>query len=274
MLGDLLANVRKKKPLIHTITTYVTANDCANMVIACGAAPIMADDPTEAAQVTSICAGLDINLGTLTERKAQSMHLAGIRSNELHHPVILDPVGVGASSFRRETVARLLKDVRFTAIRGNISEVRTIAEAVEEHPRGVDADRALAVTEETLGRAVEEIKGYALKLKTVVAVTGAIDIVSDGNRAFVIRNGHPMLSDVTGTGCQLSAMTAAFCAANLERPLEATAAAVCAMGLAGEIAHKRMTEQDGNATYRNYVIDAIYNMTPEDLEKGANYEMR
>ncbi|MBE5846174.1 MAG: hydroxyethylthiazole kinase [Lachnospiraceae bacterium] len=274
MLGDLLANVRKKKPLIHTITTYVTANDCANMVIACGAAPIMADDPAEAAQVTSICAGLDINLGTLTERKAQSMHLAGIRSNELQHPVILDPVGVGASSFRRETVARLLKDVRFTAIRGNISEVRTIADAVEEHPRGVDADRALAVTEETLDRAVEEIKGYALKLKTVVAVTGAIDIVTDGERAFVIRNGHPMLSDVTGTGCQLSALVAAFCAANPGSVLEATAEAVCAMGLAGQIAHTRMTEQDGNATYRNYVIDAIYNMTPEDLERGANYEVR
>ncbi|MCR4705143.1 MAG: hydroxyethylthiazole kinase [Lachnospiraceae bacterium] len=274
MLAALFENVRTKRPLIHTITTYVTANDCANMVIACGAAPIMADDPREAAEVTSICAGLDINLGTLTERKAEAMRLAGMRSNELDHPVALDPVGVGASSFRRETVAALLKAVRFTVIRGNISEIRTIAKAAEEHPRGVDADKALSVTEETLASAVDEIKGYASKLDTVIAMTGAIDIVADSSKAYVIRNGHPMLSDVTGTGCQLSALVAAFCAANRERPLEAAAAAVCAMGLAGEIAHGRMTEQDGNATYRNYVIDAIYTMTPEELARGAKYEIR
>ncbi len=274
MIGDMLQSVREKHPLIHTITTYVTANDCANMVIACGAAPIMADDPAEAAEVTSICAGLDINLGTLTERKAKSMRLAGMRSNELHHPVILDPVGVGASAFRKETVGRLLSDVKFTVIRGNISEVRTIAESAGGAPRGVDADRARLVTEASLTDAIEEIKEYALKLGSIIAVTGAIDIVTDGKEAYVIRNGHPMLSDVTGTGCQLSALVAAFCAANPEKPLEAAAAAVCAMGLAGEIAHKRMTEQDGNATYRNYVIDAVYNMTPEDLEKGANYEVR
>ncbi len=108
----------------------------------------------------------------------------------------------------------------------------------------------------------------------VIAITGAIDIVADRENAYCIRNGHPMMSSITGTGCQLSAMTAAFVTANPDHPLEATAAAVSAMGYAGEVAYRRLTEADGNATYRNYIIDAIYNLTPEMLEKGANYEVR
>ena len=138
----------------------------------------------------------------------------------------------------------------------------------------VDADVADKVTEENLDSAVAFAKKFAAQTGAVIAITGAIDIVADGERAFCIRNGHPMMSAVTGTGCQLSALTAAFCAANPDKPLEAAAAAVCAMGLAGEAAHSRLSRLDGNATYRNYIIDAIYNMTPEQLEKGANYEVR
>ena len=136
--------------------------------------------------------------------------------------------------------------------------------------KGVDADASDKITEETLDRAVPFVKSFAARTGAVIAVTGAIDIVADGQRAFCIRNGHPMMSAVTGTGCQLSALTAAFCAANPDKPLEA----VCAMGLAGEVAHSRLTKRDGSATYRNYIIDAIYNMTPEQLEEGARYEMR
>ena len=138
----------------------------------------------------------------------------------------------------------------------------------------MDAAAADKVTDETLDKTVAFAKAFAARTGAVVAVTGAIDIVADGERAFCIRNGHPMMSAVTGTGCQLSALTAAFCAANPDKPLEAAAAAVCAMGLAGEAAHSRLSRLDGNATYRNYIIDAIYNMTPEQLEEGARYEMR
>ena len=127
---------------------------------------------------------------------------------------------------------------------------------------------------ENLDDVITLAKAFAEKTGTVIAITGAIDIVADSNKAYCIRNGHPMMSSVTGTGCQLSAMTAAFVAANPDHPLEAAAAAVAAMGYAGEVAHNRLTEMDGNATYRNYIIDAIYNMTPEMLEKGANYEVR
>lgn len=273
MLHKMLENVRKTCPLIHNITNYVTVNDCANMVLACGASPIMADDKDEVEDITAVCAGLNINIGTLNSRTVASMLLAGKRANQLRHPVVLDPVGAGASKLRTETAMRLVKEIRFSVIRGNISEIKTLASG-SGTTKGVDADVADSVTEETLEDVVAFAKTFAEKTGAVIAITGAIDIVADGKKAYCIRNGHPMMSSVTGTGCQLSAMTAAFVTANPLHPLEAAAAAVSAMGLAGEIAYGRLSEQDGNATYRNYIIDAVYNMTPEVLEKGANYEVR
>ena len=273
MLSTMLANVRKTCPLIHNITNYVTVNDCANIVIACGASPIMADDKEEVAEITSVCAGLNINIGTLNSRTIASMLIAGKRANELHHPVVLDPVGAGASALRTQTALQLLQEVRFAVIRGNISEIKTLASG-SGTTKGVDADVADKVTEEALDEVVAFAKAFAAKTGAVIVITGAIDIVADDKQAYCIRNGHPMMSDITGTGCQLSAMTAAFVTANPDHPLQAAAAAVCAMGYAGEIAHSRLAPQDGNSTYRNYIIDAIYHMTPELLEKGANYEVR
>lgn len=273
MFQDMLENVRRNCPLIHNITNYVTVNDCANIVIACGASPIMSDDKDEVSEITTICSGLNINIGTLNSRTITSMLIAGKRANELSHPVVLDPVGAGASRLRTETAMQLLKEVRFSVIRGNISEMKTLAFG-NGTTKGVDADVADKVTEENLDDIVAFAKTFAKETGAVIAITGAIDIVADREKAYCIRNGHPMMSSITGTGCQLSAMSAAFVAANPDHPLEAAAAAVSAMGYAGELAHGRLTEKDGNATYRNYIIDAIYNMTPEMLEKGANYEVR
>ena len=166
-----------------------------------------------------------------------------------------------------------MNEVRFTVIRGNISEIKTLVSG-SAATKGVDANIADRVTEENLNDTVDFAKAFALQSRGVLAITGAIDIVTDGQQAYCIRNGHPMMSSITGTGCQLSAMTAAFVTANPATPLEAAAAAVAAMGYAGEIAHARLTNLDGNASYRNYIIDAIYNMTPEMLEKGASYEVR
>ena len=273
MFGTMLENLRKNCPLIHNITNYVTVNDCANITIACGASPIMADDKEEVAEITAICSGLNINIGTLNSRTIDSMRIAGKRANELQHPVVLDPVGAGASRLRTETALHLLNEVRFTVIRGNISEIKTLASG-NGTTKGVDADVADQVTEENLDAAVAFAKGFAQKTGAVIAITGAIDIVADGQKAYCIRNGHPMMSSITGTGCQLSAMTAAFVTANREHPLEAAAAAVSAMGVAGETAYSRLSARDGNSTYRNYIIDAIYNMTPQQLEEGAKYEVR
>ena len=262
MFQSIFANVRARSPLVHNITNYVTVNDCANMVLACGASPIMADDAAEVEDITS-----------LNSRTIPSMLLAGHTAHRLGRPVVLDPVGAGASHLRTETALRLLREVKPTVIRGNISEMRTLAVG-SGTTKGVDADASDKITEETLDRAVAFVKSFAARTGAVIAVTGAIDIVADAEKAYCIRNGNAMMSSITGTGCQLSALTAAFCAANPDKPLEAAAAAVCAMGLAGEVAHSRLTKLDGSATYRNYIIDAIYNMTPEQLEEGARYEMR
>ena len=269
MFEEIFENVRKSVPLIHSITNYVTVNDCANMLLACGASPIMADELEDALEITAICGGLNLNLGTLNRRTIPAMFAAGKRAGELGHPVILDPVGVGASALRTDTALRLLQEVKCTVIRGNISEIKTLALG-SGTTRGVDADTADRVT----GEVPAFVRDLARRTGAIIAVTGAVDLVTDGERAFYIYNGSPMMSTVTGTGCQLSALTAAFVAANPQRPLEASAAAVCAMGLCGEIAHSRLTAQDGNASYCRYIIDAMYRLTPAALEKGARYEVR
>lgn len=273
MLGKMLANVREKNPLIHNITNYVTVNDCANILLACGASPIMADDVDEVEEITSLCAGLNINIGTLNQRTIPAMIAAGKQANLLHHPVLLDPVGAGASTLRTNTALQLLKEVQFTVIRGNISEIKTLAMG-SGSTKGVDADVADQVTEQNLDQAVAFAKEFAAKTGAVIAITGAIDIVADAKTAYCIRNGHPMMSKITGTGCQLSAMTTAYLAANPTEPLTATAAAVCAMGLCGQKAQERLGEQDGNLSYRGYIIDAVDHLTPDELERGAMYELR
>lgn len=271
MLEEMLKNVREKSPLIHNITNYVTVNDCANVVLACGASPIMADDQKEVAEITSICTGLNINIGTLNTRTIESMVIAGKKANELHHPVVLDPVGVGASTLRTQTALKLLKEIQFSVIRGNISEIKTLALG-SGTTKGVDANLADKVTAENIHEVASFAQEFSKKTGAVIAITGAIDLVCNENIAYAIYNGHEMMSSITGTGCQLSALTASFISANPDYLLEATVAAVCTMGLAGEIAHERLTPLDGNASYRNYIIDAIYNMTPKQLQEGSQYK--
>ena len=267
---DLL---RKTMPLIHNITNYVTVNDVANILLACGGSPIMSDEVEDVEDITSICNGLNINIGTLHKSSIEGMLRAGKKANDLHHPILLDPVGAGASKFRTETALKLMQELNLAVIRGNISEIKTLALG-SGTTKGVDADVSDAVTEENLEQAIEFVKAFSKKTGTIIAVTGRIDLVTDGNRCYVIRNGRPEMGKITGTGCQLSGMMTAFITANPDEMLEAAAAAVCAMGLAGEIGWSRMQTGDGNATYRNRIIDAIYNMTGDVLEKGANYEVR
>ena len=273
MLGKYLENVRKNVPLVHNITNYVTVNDVANVLLACGGSPIMSDEPEDVEDITTICGGLNINIGTLNKSSIEGMYRAGRRANELGHVVLLDPVGAGASALRTNTAVGLMDEIRFTAIRGNISEIKTLALG-SGTTKGVDADVADAVTEDSLDSAVKFAKDLASKTGSVIAITGAIDLVADADRCYVIRNGRPEMGRITGTGCQLSGMMTAFLVANPDAPLDAAAAAVCAMGLAGEIGWSRMQEGDGNSTYRNRIIDAIFNMDGETLDNGAKYEVR
>ena len=201
------------------------------------------------------------------------MLLAGKKANELGHKVVLDPVGAGASRLRTETALNLMKEVKFDVIKGNISEIKTLAYG-SGSTRGVDADGTDAVTEEALDSSIAFVKEFAAKSRSVIAITGAIDLVSDAATCYIIRTGRAEMGKITGTGCQLSAVIAAFITANPGQTLKATAAAVCAMGLAGEIGWRSMAPSDGNSTYRNRMIDAIYHMDGDTLEKGANYEVR
>lgn len=273
MFGEMLKNVKEQVPLVHCITNYVTVNDCANILLACGGSPIMADDEQEVEEITSVCGGLTINIGTLNSRTVKSMILAGKRANQLGHPVLLDPVGVGASKLRTETAIQLLETVKFAAVRGNISEIKTLALG-SGNTKGVDADMADAVTEENMERVIAFAGEFSRKTGAVIVITGAVDLAVDGKRAYVIRNGHPMMSKVTGTGCMLSAMMAAYLTANKDNPLQAAAAAVCAMGIAGERAYEKMlAAHGGSGSYRMFLMDEISNMDEEILEQGARYEV-
>ncbi len=273
LLGEMLQNIRRAGPTIHCITNRVTVNDCANILLACGAAPIMADDIGEVEEITALSDGLTINIGTLDQRMVPAMIAAGRQANRLGHPVVLDPVGAGASSLRTETAFRLLQEIRFTAIRGNISEIKVLFSG-SGATHGVEANAEDHITAETMDAYLALARGLAERTGAVVAMTGQTDIVSDGRQTACIRNGHPMMGKITGSGCQLSVLTAAFLAANPGCPMEAVTAAVGTMGLCGEIAYGRLTPQDGNATYRNYLIDAVYQVTPEELEAGIHLEMR
>lgn len=273
ILKTMLENVRAKTPLVHNITNYVTVNDVANVLLAAGGSPIMSDDADDVEDITSICGGLNINIGTLNKNTIPSMFLAGKKANALGHIVLLDPVGAGASRLRTDTANRLMQEVRFDAVRGNISEIKTLCTG-SGSTKGVDADAVDAVTEANLDNGVQLVKTFAAQTGCIIAVTGAIDLVSNGERCWCIRNGRAEMSRITGTGCQLSALMTAFLVANPDRKLDAAAAAVCMMGLAGEIGWANMQPGDGNSTYRNRIIDAIFNMTGDALEEGAKYELR
>ena len=273
MFDECMKNLRESTPLIHNITNYVTVNDVANILLACGASPIMSDESEDVYDITSICGGLNINIGTLNERSIKAMFVAGHRANELGHVVLLDPVGAGASRLRTETALKLTTEIHFDVIRGNISEIKTLALG-SGTTKGVDPDVADAVTEENLDKMIRFSEEFAKKMDCIIAITGAIDLVADSANCYVIRNGRPEMGRITGTGCQLSGMMTAFLAANKNDKLEAAAAAVSAMGLAGEIGFAHMQAGDGNSTYRNRIIDAIYNMDGNTLDKGARYELK
>ena len=273
MLGNCLENVREKTPLVHNITNYVTVNDVANALLACGGSPIMSDEPEDVRDITSICGGLNINIGTLNQRSIESMFIAGAKANELGNIVLLDPVGAGASKLRTNTAIKLMDKIKIDVIRGNVSEIKTLALG-SGTTKGVDADAADTVTEDNLEDMIAFAKNFSQETNAIIAITGAIDLVADSEKCYVIRNGRPEMSRITGTGCQLSGIATAYAVANPDDKTKAIAAAVCVMGLAGEIGFANLKFGEGNSTLRNRIIDAIYNMDAETLNKGAKYEVR
>lgn len=266
-----LRAVRDNEPLVQCITNFVTVNDCANIILASGASPSMAKDIREVAEAVRGVQALVCNLGAI--EFIDSMIVGGKEANILGKPVILDPVAAGGTSLRREAAERLLKEVHFTTIRGNASEIRFLA-GQEVSGSGVDVSKLDAITEDNLTDMVEVAKSLASKIGSVIAVSGVIDIITDGSRAVVLRNGCATMARVTGSGCMLTSLIGAFCGAMPEDSFSATVAAMAAMGVCGELAEEqRLKKGTGNATFRIDLIDAVFNLTEKQLMEGIRYEV-
>ncbi|MBC8531321.1 hydroxyethylthiazole kinase [Christensenellaceae bacterium NSJ-53] len=267
--GRILQAIPGLKPIVHCITNYVTVNGCANIVLACGASPIMAQNVAEVEEVASFAKALVLNIGTVDN--VEAMVLAGKKAKSLGTPVIFDPVGAGATSLRNRTAERILKEVKPDIIRGNMSEVRTLG-GLAASTKGVDA---AAEDSAGIGTSAKMLRDIAKDLNAVVVATGVKDLVSDGRRVYHIENGHSMMAYVTGTGCMLSTMTAAYAAAaGKEGYLAAAIGATAAMGIAGEMAYEAvMTLGAGVGTFQQKLFDAIFAMDASTLlERGKVYE--
>lgn len=278
MYKPVIRQIREQKPMIHCITNSVTARDCANILLAIGGSAIMAEAQEEVAEITSLCNGLVLNLGMLTKEKLSAMLVAGKQANELAIPVVLDPVGVGASSFRTKAVQTLLQNVSITAIRGNLSEIKVLADkGAQSH--GVEKVAEDVLCQENREAVFAMCRELSHRYQAIVVVSGEQDIIADGEDVCLVYNGNGMMSRITGAGCQLSALLGAFLAVKSEgewqgRPFDFyySLEAVCTMGVCGELAYEGLTEGEGNAAFGNRLIDMVYHISDEVLLKRERYE--
>ncbi|MBR2584161.1 MAG: hydroxyethylthiazole kinase [Thermoguttaceae bacterium] len=266
-LGTCLESVRRRRPLVVCITNFVTVNDCANALLAVGASPVMTDSPQDAGDLLSCADGLYLNIGTVTAESAELMFRAARWAKKRGIPVLLDPVGAGASEIRTKTAGELLDSGAIGFLRGNISEIQALA-GKSSTIRGVDVgahDDSRAMFDANSALAAELAKKYSL----CVGVSGPVDRVTSGERLVLVENGDPLLPRICGTGCILSAVSAGFAAAALKDPLEAFAAAFALCGLAGERARALLGPSAGPSSMRTAYLDALYTLSGEDLDRGA-----
>ncbi|TCK98492.1 hydroxyethylthiazole kinase [Natranaerovirga hydrolytica] len=261
--SNLLQDIKSKNPLIHHITNYVTINDCANVVIAIGGSPVMAMDKNEVEDIVRQADSLVINIGTLQESNIDSMIIAGKKANELKIPVVLDPVGIGATAFRYHTVQKLLTEIKFSVIKGNMSEIKKLY-GLKVKTKGVDSD-----TDQMNGGVIA--KNLANQLGTVVAITGKEDCISDGQDLYTILNGETMLTSITGTGCMTTSIIGTFLGLSNESVYAAIAGTML-MGIAGEKAHQLLRENEGSGSYKAKLMDCI-NLFNKDtyIKEGRLY---
>lgn len=264
-LNQYMENVRNSSPLVHHITNYVTVNDCANACLAIGASPVMADAIDEVADMVAISQALVLNIGTLNVTKVESMISSGRKANELGIPVIFDPVGCGATPFRNRMAKELMDNIHMSVIRGNISEILSLG-GENVKTKGVDAGDG------DQKAAVSVAKELAKTWNAVVVISGATDIVTDGKTVIFITNGCPEMSAITGSGCMCTSLIGAFCGANKEHILEASAAAMMVMGIAGERAWLSYKAQ-GLGHFHMGILDELGKMNGETLEKESRYEI-
>lgn len=270
MFEKIFENIANKRPLVHCITNFVTVNDCANIILACGGSPTMAHHKDEVEEITACSQSLVLNMGTVAN--LDSMLLSGKKSNEINIPVIIDPVGIGSSNLRNEAFNKLSENIHFSVLRGNISEIKRIATG-RGSMCGVDAQERDVITEQNVYDVALMAKELSRKMDCVLAISGSIDVVADKNQAYLIRNGHPIMSKVTGTGCMSAALLGGFCGANKNNILEASLAAVATMGVCGQLAHRKMEEfEGGTMTFRMFLIDYVSNISWETINREAKIE--
>lgn len=258
---DIFARVRQNRPLVHHITNYVTVNDCANITLCAGGAPVMAEAPEEAAEMAAVAGSLVLNIGTLHAAQVESMLIAGRMANERGIPVILDPVGAGATRYRTKTALRLLDALEITVLKGNAGEIGVLA-GVGATVRGVDSHGVQ-------GDPVVIAHRLARTLGCTVAISGATDIISDGKKTLLVENGHPLMGSISGTGCMAASVAGVFCAES-RQPVTATAAALAALGLAGERAAETA---NGPLSFKVALFDALATMSPQVLAAGARIQV-
>ncbi len=250
-----LARVRERSPLVHNITNFVVMNSSANILLALGASPVMAHCPAEIEEMTGIADALVLNIGTIEEAWLEAMLLAGRTANKKGIPVVLDPVGAGATSFRTEAVRRILDECRVSVLRGNASEVFSLAGSGVK-TRGVDSTLAFSDAH------VDAARAMAVELGCIIAISGPVDCITDGDRVFSVKNGHPLMTRVTGIGCGLSATVAAFCAAAGEGLCEAAASAFGFYGMCGDMAAKIAQKP---ASFEVAFIDSLYSAGEHEI---------
>jgi hydroxyethylthiazole kinase len=261
-LSDLFSLVREKRPLVHHITNYVTVNDCANITLCAGGAPVMADAAEEVEEMAAVASALVLNIGTLNKVQVGSMVLAGRMANDRKIPIVLDPVGAGATQYRTKTVRRLMEELDITILKGNAGEIGVLA-GVEGRVRGVDS-HGLAGDPQVIARDFARDAGFT------VVVSGATDIVTDGKHTLLVDNGHPMMGSISGTGCMAASVIGTF-AAESKDPVLASAAALAAFGIAGE---RAAACARGPFSFRTALFDELAALTPADLATVARIRGR
>ena len=257
---DLLDRVRQQKPVIHHLTNWVTIYDCAQVVKTLGASPVMAHALEEVAEMAQIASALVLNIGTLTADFVEAMKLAAQSGNRKGIPVILDVCGAGATALRDQKCLELLNEVRVDVIKGNASEVARVSGA-SVITRGVDAT-------EVASDLVLLAEKLADQCKATVVITGKVDIVTDGNTTYLVKNGHPMMTHVVGTGCMATSVIGAFAAVEPDLSLAATCALAC-YEIAAELAAEKAS---GPASFKERLFDCLYNLDHETVDRMQKIE--
>lgn len=258
--ASTLSTLRESKPLIHNITNFVVMNITANALLAAGASPVMAHAENEVEEMVSFAGALVLNIGTLSDEWVDSMIKAGKAAAVKKTPVILDPVGSGATSLRTQSAKRIITEVPISIIRGNASEILSLADS-SSLTKGVDSLHSV-------DEAAEKAKILARELNTTLAITGPTDLITDGHIIIRVSNGHPLMPTVTGTGCTATALIGAFSAIDTDMVSAATSA-LAYFGLAGEFAAQQAA---GPGTFMMHLLDALYTITPENLKNGCKIE--